>query len=36
MIDTDGPELIEEARAELEVLDEEISESQGAMGFVCG
>jgi hypothetical protein len=36
IIDTDGPELIEEARAELEVLDEEISESQGAMGFVCG
>jgi len=36
MIDTDGPELLEEARAEFEKLEEEISESQYPMGFLVG
>jgi hypothetical protein len=36
MVDTDGPELIEEARLEMEILEEEISESQGSMGFIVG
>jgi hypothetical protein len=31
-----GPELIEEARLEMEILEEEISESQGSMGFIVG
>jgi hypothetical protein len=36
MIDTDGPDLIEEAKAEIEKLEEEISDSQFPMGVVIG
>jgi hypothetical protein len=32
----DGATLLEEARAELEVLEEEIAASAGPMGFICG
>ena len=35
-IDTDGPELIDEAKEEYLRLEEEISESQGPMGVVLG
>ena len=36
MIDTDGPALLEEAKAEYEKLDEEIADSQFPMGMVYG
>lgn len=36
MIDTDGPELLEEAKAEIEKLEEEISDSQFPMGLMVG
>lgn len=36
MIDTDGPELLEEGKAEMEKLEEEISDSQHPMGFLVG
>jgi hypothetical protein len=36
MIDTDGPDLLEEAKADLEKLEEEISQSQYPMGFQVG
>lgn len=36
MIDTDGPDLLEEAKADLEKLEEEISQSQYPMGFLVG
>jgi hypothetical protein len=36
MIDTDGPELIEEGKAEIEKLEEEISDSQFPMGLMVG
>lgn len=35
-IDTDGPDLIDEYKAEIELLDEEIAESQGPMGGMYG
>jgi len=35
-IDTDGPELLQEAKEDFELLDVEISESQGPMGIVIG
>ena len=36
LIDTDGPDLIEEWKAEIELLDEEIADSQGAMDIMYG
>lgn len=36
MIDSDGPDLLEEAKADMEKLEEEISQSQYPMGFLVG
>ena len=35
-IDTDGPDLLEEARVDFEKLEEEIAGSQYPMGFLVG
>ena len=36
MVDTDWDTLLEEAKEEFTLLEEEIADSQGAMGFVTG
>lgn len=36
MVDTDWDTLLEEAKEEFTLLEEEISDSQGAMGFITG